>query len=1024
MRHVTFRVMGPFRAVVGSALLLLAGAASRPALAQGLDAVQRLGSGTGLRWPVRVASTRDGSLAFVLNSYFADSGILYTNAVASFQADPGGELEAVAQLHAGTGELAGLEQAVGLAVSPDDRFLYVGAMRPDHGQSGFEIRAPVVVTLRIEPDGDLEFRHQVELDAFGRLPSILVSSPDGRFLYVVASDPDFGPAMLVAFERDPATGALRQIQELRLPDLFDAPASFLEVLDLEVAPDGEHFYLLASAFTDTTILTLDRATATGRVTGSHPLPVESVVPELEGTRELSVSADGTLVFAGLPPSQFPVDGMQNRILVYRRDFSTGDLLAPRVISAPPDVPRADARAIVSPDALFAYQCLDGETLQVYRLDLAFGRLDPVQTLDLPPLVGNAPRCDHPRLLPDAGVLYLGAANVSGFGSLTRLARDRATGEVTVDGATRNGDGGLEGVDRLTAVVVSPDGRQVYALRRGWQVLTFRRDSESSGRLEPVPEGTVSVGGNPESFSGALVMAPDGRQLYVELEDDLVTLARNPETGSLRELRRAPVFGSTLTLSEDGRFGYAKTSPSTVTTYAREPATGELVAVQTLAVPASADTVSGGLALGPEGGTLYVASSDETSTATISILGRSPADGRLDVRGEATLETHLAGDSLTLGTLAVSPDGRHVYVSTSTDQPGAFPFRRIHLLDRDPDDGSLVSRSDVAQARTVRVSPNGRTVYALGGDPTEGPDVIAALLRDPGSGELDAQGDPPVGHLGDFVDMAVSPDGANLYAVGDVGIEGFLNRWFESPEIPGFRFQVSIDTGSGRALVARRLNPCLPGTVCTQGAVTGRTESLMRIVGPKPNGRLWPTLVKFSTSPVEVRIDQLATGVVRTYSLAGATPGSDTLPGLFDREGFAPAPGSSEVRWREAATSGGEPPPPAGEVFTSADFPGFRFHVRLTDGTGQVLPVRMERRCFEETLCVSGAVPGRSELFLRIVGPKPNGRLWPTIVRTTTSTVEVWIEQVGSRQVNYYRLEGATPGSTDLSGLFDRQGFLP
>ncbi|HSL84535.1 MAG TPA: hypothetical protein VLF66_17310, partial [Thermoanaerobaculia bacterium] len=149
-----------------------------------------------------------------------------------------------------------------------------------------------------------------------------------------------------------------------------------------------------------------------------------------------------------------------------------------------------------------------------------------------------------------------------------------------------------------------------------------------------------------------------------------------------------------------------------------------------------------------------------------------------------------------------------------------------------------------------------------------------------------------------------------------------------------------------------------------------------------------------------------------------------LPGLFDREGFAPGSAAAGVRWVKAPQEATEaPPPPTSDVFTSPEIPGFRFQVRLTAG-GQELPVRQEERCFQETLCVSGAVPGRSEIFLRVVGPKPNGRMWPTLVRTTTSTIEVWIEQVSTGEVEYYRLEGASPGSHDLTGLFDREGFLP
>jgi hypothetical protein len=104
--------------------------------------------------------------------------------------------------------------------------------------------------------------------------------------------------------------------------------------------------------------------------------------------------------------------------------------------------------------------------------------------------------------------------------------------------------------------------------------------------------------------------------------------------------------------------------------------------------------------------------------------------------------------------------------------------------------------------------------------------------------------------------------------------------------------------------------------------------------------------------------------------------------------------------------------------------GFRVKVRITAAPGEQPPVRKEAVCIPETLCVSGAVPGRSEVFVRVIGPRPNGYLWPTLVKFSTSTVEVWIEQVSSGVRRYYRLEGASPGRDELPGLFDRTGFLP
>lgn len=114
--------------------------------------------------------------------------------------------------------------------------------------------------------------------------------------------------------------------------------------------------------------------------------------------------------------------------------------------------------------------------------------------------------------------------------------------------------------------------------------------------------------------------------------------------------------------------------------------------------------------------------------------------------------------------------------------------------------------------------------------------------------------------------------------------------------------------------------------------------------------------------------------------------------------------------------------PGGPFLTSDEFPDFRFKVRIT--SDRVITGVKEADCQEDTLCVSGAIPGRPEVFIRIVGPRANGFLWPTLVKFTTSQVEIWMEQISSGDLQYYLLEGAAPGVDELPGLFDRQGFLP
>lgn len=126
-------------------------------------------------------------------------------------------------------------------------------------------------------------------------------------------------------------------------------------------------------------------------------------------------------------------------------------------------------------------------------------------------------------------------------------------------------------------------------------------------------------------------------------------------------------------------------------------------------------------------------------------------------------------------------------------------------------------------------------------------------------------------------------------------------------------------------------------------------------------------------------------------------------------------------WSVPVNSPASAPPP-GPALTSDELPGFAVKVRIDGLNG--IQGRKEPDCLAETLCISGAVAGRSEVFVRVVGPKGNGRLWPTLVKFTTSTVDVWIEQLATGIVRHYQLEGASPGSFDLPGLFDRDGFPP
>src|SRR6266545_1101413 len=127
-----------------------------------------------------------------------------------------------------------------------------------------------------------------------------------------------------------------------------------------------------------------------------------------------------------------------------------------------------------------------------------------------------------------------------------------------------------------------------------------------------------------------------------------------------------------------------------------------------------------------------------------------------------------------------------------------------------------------------------------------------------------------------------------------------------------------------------------------------------------------------------------------------------------------------IRAQFAPPQVSDPDPPNAAPLTSSQYPNFRFWVRISDarlGTSVA-------DCVPETVCVAGAIPTRAEVFVRIVGPKMNGYLWPNIVKFNTTKTEVWIQQVSTGDIQYYLLPALATDSDTLPGVVDKTGFLP
>ena len=278
---------------------------------------------------------------------------------------------------------------------------------------------------------------------------------------------------------------------------------------------------------------------------------------------------------------------------------------------------------------------------------------------------------------------------------------------------------------------------------------------------------------------ALVVSPDGGHVYVAAagDDTLSVFARNADTGDLRfvEAHTDGVDGVdglngavAVTMSPDGVNVYVVGHlENTLAAFSREPNSGRLTAlgvyrdgvgaVEGLAGPFS-------VAVSPDGTHVYATGEDDDA---VVVFARDPRAGVLTFAG--AIKDGVDGvDGLDGATsVTVSPDGAYVYVTGENDDAlsvfrrdlstGDLTFVEVH---RDGVDG--VDGLDWVGA--VVASPDGGQIYVTG----YCDQAIAAFSRDASTGMLRflgayVDGTDGVDGLRGVRAIAISADGRHLYA---------------------------------------------------------------------------------------------------------------------------------------------------------------------------------------------------------------------------------------------------------------------
>jgi len=305
----------------------------------------------------------------------------------------------------------------------------------------------------------------------------------------------------------------------------------------------------------------------------------------------------------------------------------------------------------------------------------------------------------------------------------------APGGIQFLGAVVDGVDGADGLDGAYGLAVSPDDEHLYAIT----------DSENSiVTLERIGGGALSFtsmesqgvdGVDGMQSPSAVAMAPDGDHVYVAASTghSLVTFSRDVGSGEL-------TYEGHLVDDVDG--------------------------VDGLGSPCCQISVS------PDGRHLYVAASGDSAVGVFDLDEDTgePSFKQVLVDGVDGVD----GLSGAIG-VTVAPNGRAVYATGNGDD-AVVAFKRrgngmLEFLNARFDDVGPV-RGMMGPCCSVAVSPDGRNVYV----PTSDDDSIVAFKRAKKSGKLQFlrayfNGKRGIEDMDEPLDVVVAPDGRDAYAAG-------------------------------------------------------------------------------------------------------------------------------------------------------------------------------------------------------------------------------------------------------------------
>jgi 6-phosphogluconolactonase (cycloisomerase 2 family) len=646
-----------------------------------------------------------------------DGGNVYvtagnSDAVTVFSRNPDtGRLTYLEVHKQGAGGITSLNGPNHITVSPDNKHVYVASA----------VSNTVTVFNRNLPAGTLSLL-EVHQDGVGGVDGLNMAnaisfSPEGNHLYVTGAGDD----AVTVFSRNQVNGSLTHLSTYKGDDIGPG---YLDGADsVAVSPDGVNVYVTSIA--DKGLAVFNRNGSTGLLTFTEV--------HRDGINGVSGLARPEMV-KGAPDGKnvYVVGyggGNHGQLAVFERNPTNGALTyLGKLLNG-----SGGLSAMFAPISLVLTS--DNSYLHVPSnlALLTFKRNNMDGTLTLVEEYRSANGIQGPvgiAVWPE-GCLFVAGAKDNAI-SVFKI-NNLATGLLIYHNIITNGDPGIPPVEGLTsarAVAVSSDGHFIYVAGHDDNAVAMFTKSTGSCSMtfvaayKSTDPGVAGLNG-PQS----LTLSPDEKHLYVasEISNSVAIFSRNPTSGTLTFTgfvqNGGPVQGLggaySIAISPNNRHAYVTGyTDDSLAVFSRSLSNGSLTFLEV-----HRDGVGGvdglnganSVAVSPDGAHVYVAGRLDAAVATFS---RNPTSGTLTYQGMAKNGVNGVTGLNGARALAVSPDGKQVYVASQFDDA-------LAVFSRDPISGALtlagVHQNGVNgvkglnTANGIAVSPTGSHIYVSGFD---------------------------------------------------------------------------------------------------------------------------------------------------------------------------------------------------------------------------------------------------------------------------------------------------------------------